>query len=243
MTWRSRLRLISGLVVVLGIVAVLTLVFTQRQSQVASDSASIEAERFPIGIDYGGTVVERLVDEGDLVAQGDPLFVVLSTSLQADLADGLLKPETIAYAVTADGTITLTAAVAGTVRDVTTERGSFVQAGQVLATVDRAGSLFVTAEYELTSRDYGRIENGAEVTLLLPDDQRIAGTVTSVQVSTSEGIAQTVVLVHSDELSDGGHNGLMARGTPVTATLQLRNDGVLAGVSDGLFDFFRKIGV
>ena len=32
--------------------------------------------------------------------------------LQADLAEGLLKPETIAYSVTADGTITLKASVA-----------------------------------------------------------------------------------------------------------------------------------
>lgn len=243
MTWQSRLKLLVGLITVVGIVAVLTLVFTQRQSQVASDSASIQAERFPVGIDYGGTVVERLVTDGDRVNEGDPLFVVLSTTLQADLAEGLLKPETIAYSVTSDGSITLTASVAGTVRDVSTERGSFVQAGQVLATIDRTGSLFVSAEYELTSRDYGRIEEGAVVDILLPDYQRITGRATSIQVSTTDGSATTTVVVTSDQLLDGGHNGLMSRGTPVTATLQLRNDGIFAGVSDDFFDFLRKIGV
>lgn len=243
MTWQSRLKLFVGLVAVVGVVAVLTLVFTQRQSQVASESASIQAERFPVGIDYGGTVVERLVTDGDRVNEGDPLFVVLSTTLQADLAEGLLKPETIAYSVTSDGTITLTASVAGTVRDVTTERGSFAQAGQVLATIDRTGSLFVSAEFELTSRDYGRIEQGAVVEILLPDYQRITGRASSIQVATTDGSATTTVVVTSDELIDGGHNGLMSRGTPVSATLQLRNDGILAGASDGLFDFLRKIGV
>lgn len=243
MTWQSRLRLIFGLICVVALVGVLTLVFTQRQAQAASVSAAIEAEQFPVGIDYGGTVVESVVTNGDHVEQGDVLFVILSTSLQADLADGLLQPESIAYSVTSDGTISLTAAVSGTVHEVTTERGSFVQAGQVLATIDRDGSLFVAAQYELTSRDYGRVEEGAPVTILLPDDQRVAGTVASVQVSTTDGTAETKVVVASDELVDGGHNGLLSRGTPVTATLHLRNDGVFAGASDGLFDFFRKIGV
>lgn len=243
MTWKSRIKLAVGLLGVLALVLVLTLVFTQRQSQVASDSASIQAERFPVGIDYGGTVMERVVSDGDVVEEGDPLFVVLSTTLQADLAEGLLKPETIAYSVTPDGAITLTASVAGTVRDVTTERGSFVQAGQVLATIDRGGSLHVAAEFELTSRDYGRIERGAAVEILLPDQQRIRGNASSVDVSTTDGSATTTVVVTSTELVDGGHNGLMSSGTPVTATLQLRNDGILAGVSDGFYDFLRTMGV
>ena len=243
MTWRNRLKLGVGLLGVLALVTVLTLVFTQRQSRVTSDTASIQAERFPVGIDYGGTVIDRVVNDGDLVQAGDALFVVLSTTLQADLAEGLLKPETIAYSVTSDGAITLTASVAGTVRDVTTERGSFVQAGQVLATIDRADSLHVTAEFQLTSRDYGRIESGAEVDILLPDQQRISGTATSVTVTTTDGSAITSVVVASTDLRDGGHSGLMSRGTPVTATLQLRNDGVLAGVSDGFYDFLRTMGV
>ncbi|WP_411720667.1 biotin/lipoyl-binding protein [Mycetocola sp.] len=243
MTWSSRAKLVLGLLGVAALVLMLTLVFTQRQSQVASDSASIQAEQFPVGLDYGGTVVERLVSDGDRVQPGDPLFVVLSTTLQADLAEGLLKPETIAYSVTSDGTITLTASVAGTVRAVTTERGSFVQAGQVLATIDRAGSLHVSAEYVLTSGDYARIENGAAVEIFLPDNQRIAGRASSVQVTTTDGKATTTVIVHSESLVDGGHHGLMSRGTPVSAILQLRNDGILAGLSDSMFDFLRKIGV
>ena len=60
---------------------------------------------------------------------------------------------------------------------------------------------------------------------------------------TSPAMAKTTVRISSESLVDGGHHGLMSRGTPVGATLQLRDDGILAGVGDGLFDFLRKIGV
>jgi multidrug efflux pump subunit AcrA (membrane-fusion protein) len=243
MTWASRVKLFAGIVGVLVLVAALTVVFTQRQSQTTSTSASIEAERYPVGIDYGGTVVERLVKTGDRVKKGETMFTLQSPSLQADLAKGLLKPSTITYTVSDDGIITLTAAVAGTVTDVTTEAGSFVQAGQVLATIDRAGSLFVTAQYVLSGRDYSRIEDGAAVQIVLPNQASIAGTVSSIDVQTVRGEAETRVKVTSDGLVDGAYNDLVKRGTPVTASLSLRDDGIFAGVSDGVMSFLRKIGL
>jgi multidrug resistance efflux pump len=243
MTWATRFKLFTGLIAVLVAVAGLTVVFNQRQSQVASTSASIEAKRYPVGIDYGGTVTEAFVVDGDRVAAGDKLFTLQSPSLQSDLAKGLFKPETVAYAVDGEGVVTLTAAVAGTVTDISTEPGSFVQAGQVLATIDGAGSLFVTAEYTLTARDYARIDDGATVDVLLPNQQVITGTVDTVSVETADGAAKSTVLVKSDGLVDGAYNGLVKRGTPVTATLLLRDDGVFAGVKDGIDDFLAKIGI
>jgi len=243
MTWASRFKLFSGMIVVLVIVAGLTVLFNQRQSQVTSTSASIEAKRFPVGIDYGGTVTAALVADGDRVQPGDELFTLQSPSLQSDLAKGLFKPETVAYTVDSEGIITLTASVAGTVSEVSTEAGSFVQAGQVLATIDGAGSLFVTAEFTLSARDYARIEDGAAVDVLLPNQRTVKGKVDMISVETSDGAALSTVLVSSDGLSDGAFNGLVKRGTPVSATLLLRDDGVLAGVQDGVSDFLRKIGV
>jgi multidrug resistance efflux pump len=243
MTWKNRIKLAIGILAVFALVAGLTVVFNQRQSQVASDSASIESTRIPVGIDYGGTVTTAWVEQGDRVEAGDELFTLQSPSLQSDLAKGLLKPETVAYSVSGDGVITLTAAVAGTVSDVTTEAGSFVQAGQVLAILNEAGSLFVTAQYELSGRDFSRIEDGAAVDILLPNQQKIGGTVKSIDVETADGEAKSTVIVESDGLLDGAYNGLVKRGTPVIATLLLRDDGVLAGVDDGWSDFLRKIGV
>ena len=149
----------------------------------------------------------------------------------------------MAYTVDAEGIITLTASVGGTVSGVSTEAGSFVQAGQVLATIDGAGSLFVTAEFALSARDYSRIEDGATVDVVLPNQRTVTGTVESISVETTDGTALSTVLVSSDDLSDGAYNGLVKRGTPVSAILELRDDGVLAGVQDGVSDFLRKIGV
>lgn len=243
MTWASRFKLFFGLIGVIAVVAVLTLVFNQRQAQTASVSATIDAERYPVGVDYGGTVSKRLVDDGDRVSTGDPLFVVQSPSLQADLAEGLVQLETVAYSVSTDGEITLTAAVDGTVGDVTTEQGSFVQAGQVLATIDRAGSLYVSADYVLSPRDYSRIERDASVQIVLPNQQIVTGTVESIEVATNDGAAEATARVVSDTLVDGAFNGLVARGTPVSTSLSLRDDGPLAGVGDGLFEFLRSIGI
>ena len=243
MTWTNRFKLVAGILSVLVVVSGLTVVFNQRQSQVASSSASIEAKRYPVGIDYGGTVTTADVENGDRVKAGDTLFTLQSPSLEADLAQGLFKPQTVAYTVGDDGLVTLTAAVAGTVSDLSTESGSFVQAGQVLANIDASGSLFVTAEYELSARDYSRVEEGADVDILLPNQQVVSGTVTSIDVETTNGKAESTVLVESQGLVDGSYNGLVKRGTPVTATLLLRDDGVFAGVQDGMQDFMRKIGV
>lgn len=243
MTWKNRVKLFVGLIGVIVIVAALTVVFNQRQAQVTSVSASIEADRYPVGTDYGGTLIERFVDDGDAVAEGDKLFTLQSPSLQADLAEGLVQPDTIAYQVTPEGVVTLTATVNGTVAGITTERGSFVQAGQVLATVNQAGSLFVAADYVLSSRDYARIEDGAQVEIALPNQALIRGAVSSIEVTTTAGAAETSLRIDSDELEDGAFNNLVSRGTPVTARLALRDDGPLAGIGDGLFDFLRKIGL
>ncbi|MEP6480585.1 MAG: biotin/lipoyl-binding protein [Rhodoglobus sp.] len=243
MTWRSRAKLFGGLLVVIIIVAALTVVFNQRQSQATSVSASIDAERYPVGIDYGGTLVASYVKESQRVTAGDVLFTLQSPSLQADLAKGLLKPETVAYSVADDGRITLTAAVSGTIRDVTTQPGSFVQAGQVLATIDKAGSLFVTAQFELTGREYSRIADSASVQIQLPNQASVVGKVSSIDVQTQHGVAETTIHITSDGLADGAYNGLVNAGTPVTAVLALTDNGVLAGVIDGISDFLRKIGI
>ena len=69
------------------------------------------------------------------------------------------------------------------------------------------------------------------------------GTVGSIDVQTLDGQAETTVHVASPDLADGAHNGLVNRGTPVSAVLLLRDEGPLAGVRDGVFDFMRRIGL
>ena len=84
---------------------------------------------------------------------------------------------------------------------------------------------------------------GAKATILLPNNISIAGTVSTIEVATENGQAATQVRVDSPELTRGNLGDLTKSGTPVVATIQLRDDGPLAGVSDLAFDFLQQIGL
>lgn len=243
MTWANRIRLALGLLVVLLLVAVSTLIFNQRQTQATSTSATIGAESFPVGTDYGGLVTAQFVKAGESVAAGQRLFTVQSLRLQEDIASGLLKPGSAPYPVGDDGTATVVAAVSGTISSIDVQQGAYAQAGTVLAHIDRRGSLFVQADFTLTARDYARVFDGAQVDLLLPNQRMLTGRVERIEVQTVSGRAQSTILVSSSGLAEGTDDGLITPGTPVTATLHLRDDGPLAGPSDAFADLLRKIGL
>jgi multidrug efflux pump subunit AcrA (membrane-fusion protein) len=241
MTWGSRVKLFFGLIAVLVMVAALTVIFNQRQTQVLSSSSQIEAEHVDVGTDYGGLVVERHVAEGDTVAEGDRLFEIESLSLARDVELGLVAGE--GAAVDADGTLLVRASVSGTVSALMVDQGAYAGSGGVIATIDRTGSLFATASFILSPRDFARIEDGASVDLRLPDGREITGTIADLSVSTIEGAAHVDVRVDSDALVESDPTGLMRPGTPLEATMHLRDDGVLAGVSDALDDLARRVGL
>jgi len=243
MTWMNRLKMTVGMLVVLVLVAGFTMIFTQRQQQVNSTSATIAAQEYSVGTDYSGTITRSYVENGDQVKEGDTLFEVQSLSLLQDLQTGLVTADTATYSVAEDGTMTLKAAVDGTVADVDLKEGSFVQAGGSLATIDKTGTLFVAADFVLTPRDYERIDSGAAVDLMLPNQTTIAGKVGIVSVETKDGDAETTLQVSSDQLVEGAYNGLVTPGTQIQAKLHLRDDGVLAGPVDTVTDFLRQIGV
>ncbi|WP_434810208.1 biotin/lipoyl-binding protein [Microbacterium sp. bgisy189] len=240
MTWASRLKLTLGLIIVVALVAVGTIVFNQRQNSAQSTSAEIVADAYAVGTDYGGTVTELYVHDGDAVAAGDPLFAVQSLALQLDIASGYtVDSEHVAD----DGTTTVVASVAGTVTDVSVVQGGFAPAGSVLATIDRERTLSVDADFVLTARDYVRIATDAEAEILLPSGETLVGAVSSVDVATADGQALSTVSIDSAELADETATGLFQSGTPVTVTLRLRDDGPLAGISDAFGDLLRKIGL
>lgn len=243
MTWASRFKLLVGLLVVVALVAVFTVIFTQRQSQVVSSSASIVAQQYQVGTDYSGNVVKQYVRVGDRVKAGAKLFEVRSPAVAEALKADASSFASSSYAVTADGTMTLVATVDGTVSKIASQAGSFVSGGSVLAVIDRAGSLTVQSDYLLTPRDYERIQRGATVDLMLPDRTTIPGTVDRITVQTVNGVARTRIRVVSTGLQDGARAGLVAPGTPISATLHLRQDGILAGAQDALLAFLKKIGL
>lgn len=243
MTWTNRLRLVGGLLGVVLLCAVLTLVMNRREAQATSSAATIAAETLDVGTDYAGTVAEALVEEGDEVRAGDPLLVLRSLTLQHDLAVGLVSEDASAYEVTKDGTMTVVAPADGVVTDVAVGAGGFAQAGEVLASVERHGSMFVDARLVLDPADFARVRDGAPVTVVLPNQAEMDGTVETVAVQNTRNAAEATVQVRSTGLVRGAENGLVLPGTPVTAVIELHDDGPLAGVDESFGEFLRKVGL
>lgn len=244
MTWVNRLRLFGGILGVLLIVAVLTLIFNQRQTKVTSLTATVAADTYDVGAAYGGTVTKQYVKEGDVVSPGDKLFTIQSVPLQQDLSNGLDLQSSDAYDVDqAKGTLTYKATVAGQVTKLEAKLGNALGTGSPFAQISVVDSQFVEARFLLSPRDYERVEQGAPVDLLLPNNQTVRGEVSTIEVTTDQAQALTKVRVDSTDLTDPALATLTKAGTPVTATLQLRDDGPLAGVSDMAFNFLRQIGL
>ncbi|WP_136517906.1 MULTISPECIES: HlyD family efflux transporter periplasmic adaptor subunit [Cellulomonas] len=232
MTWASRLRLMLGTLAVLAVAALATFHLNDTRGRATSDSAQILAQTYTVGTPYAGLVADQLVQVGDEVAEGDPLFVVDSATLAYDLRNGLVAEPPELTSLDADGRLVVHASGAGRVTDVAAARGTFVPAAGQMATVQLADSLYVQAEYTLSATEYARVPDRAEVTLVLPDQSRLRGRVERVDVETVAGAAQAVVRVASDELVDGAGDGLVSTGTPVVAVMELENDGLVSTVAD-----------
>jgi len=241
MTWANRFKLAGGLLLVLAIVAGGTLLFTQRQNRALSATAMVVAESFPVGTDYGGIVTRQYVDVGEGVSAGDPLFDVHSLQLRRDIASGYVADPSVIAGIGEDGTSTVVATVDGTIESIAVPQGGFAAAGGVIATLDRAESLYVEAEFVLSARDYARIAEGAKAEVLLPSQDSLTGTVTRIDVDTVDGQALSTVRIESVRLAEAPATGLFQPGTPVSVTIRLRDDGPLAGVGDAMHDLMRKI--
>ena len=241
MTWPNRLRMTLGLFLILVVVATFTVVLNRRITQVTSASASIQALHLDIGTDYAGTVVRTYVEAGQEVEAGDKILAVQSQALAHDLAIGLIRADAAPFDVAEDGTMTFVAPADGLVTSLAATEGTFVKAGNVLATLDHADSLYVSAEYSLDPRDYERIEIGATVSVVLPNQKEISGTVESIEVRTAADRAESVITIASDELERGAENGLITPGVPVQASVSLRDDGIMAGIEQSATAFLRKV--
>ena len=243
MSLRTVLKLVTGVLAVLVVTAGSTVLLGNRLSQSTSDTASIQIGSLEIGTDYPGTVEETFVADGDTVTAGQELFTVASLALQRDLREGTVATDSGGYTVDESGTMTFLAPADGVVTGLDARAGSFVPAGSVLTAIAQPETLYVQAQFDLTPREYARVEIGAPVELSLPNAAHLEGSVRSVSVTTDEGRARAVVVVASDALAGSNPDGLYQPGTPVEASMALRAEGPLAEVAQSIGDFGRKIGL
>ena len=231
MSFLNRLKLFLGIVLVILVLGVLTLLFNQRQNQVTSIAARVEAPRTVIASPYSGVVKEHYKNPGDSVSTGEKLFTI-NSNLNDMIKLGINPTSTDAYTVEIDsGTVTFKATVDGYLDNFTAVKGSYVNSNERLA--------------ELNPSDYGRIEHNAPVAIHLPDGQLVEGQVMGVNIGTDEETKKTIteVTVSSDRLQEEDLTLLTRRNTPVTAVMSLRDDGILAGPTQTLREFLVKIGL
>jgi len=241
MTWSNRLRLTLGIIFVIALAGVLTFHLNAEKGLAKSTNGTITSEHYNVASPYSGLVTHALVKKHDTVKTGDALFVIDSPALRNELAADMEPTSTAASSINKNGTVVVMATADGLVTDVDAVQGTFVQGAATLAKVDLAGTLKVEADFTLTPNEYARVEDKAPVTIVLPNQKRLEGTVETVDVKTKNGNAEAVITVTSKQLKLGAENGLIATGTPVSAELHLRNDGVVSTVQDNVKNFFRGI--
>lgn len=240
----NHIKLWAGILVVLVVMAALTLLFNQRQQQVVSDVARVEAPVSTVASSYGGVVTEIRVSEGDSTSVGQPLFQVTSSSLQEAYALGARPESNEAFDLDpARGLVTYKSVADGYVADINAVLGSFVNDGESLATIVGDDDRSVIATYTLSPLDYGRVEVGSHTEILLPNNTMLTGEVASVHVTSENGETVSEVRVVSDQLNTAELGTLGQRGTPVSVIMPLRDDGFLAGPTDAVLSFLTKIGL
>ncbi|MBD8057819.1 efflux RND transporter periplasmic adaptor subunit [Cellulomonas sp. JH27-2] len=239
MTWAGRLRLLVGLVVVVILAALATYKLNESRGIATSDSAQILAKTYQVGSPYAGLVVSQKVEVGDQVTEGEALFTIDAAALHEKYFDKASIPETTH--LDSDGRLVVTASGPGTVTALAATQGTFVQSAADLATVERADTLYVQAEYTLSAKEYARVGDDAKVTIELPNQRTLAGHVDRVQVTTVDGQAQAVLTVAGEGLVQGDQDGLVSAGTPVVAQLHLRNDGMVTTVSDQVKGYLKRV--
>lgn len=243
MTWRNRMRLTLGVLVVILFSFALLLVFNHRQNQVASYQATVGADVYNVGADHSGTVIKQAVKVGDKVTKGELLFEVQSIQLKEDLANGLVVSDTLAYTVDARrGVISYFAVTDGRVEQLNAQQGNSVPAGGSLATIS-GSERFLIGDFHLAPRDYARVVPGAQARATLPNDQVISATVDKVSVASSDTGAVTSLKLASPALASLDQPTLAEPGTPVIVTVQLIDSGPLSGLTDAVNDLLQQVGL
>lgn len=231
MTFLTRLKYLVGVLVVVGAVAALALSMNDRISTVHDVSATVRTDDYTVGTPYAGMVVQRSVDVGDHVDEGDPLFVVQSSELARDIANDALEPGKSPYDIRDANKIVIRATSAGKVSEVAPIEGAFVAANSAMATVQEQGTSYVQADFRLTPKQYALMRGADEVTVRLPDEQTVRAEIDRIGVRTDGDTAATRLRAVSPALNN---RGLFASGTPVNVDVSLPRDGLVESVRAAL---------
>lgn len=222
MRFFARLRLLIGILIIIGLTGGLFIYLNYSMSVVSSRSASLQSDMNAVSVEYGGVIKKRYVEVGTKVAKDDPLFELTSPDLSEALRTSRISTESLLFSVTPDGDILLRASNSGVLREVNFAEGAFVPANSPIATIALDGSAYVTAKYSLQAPDYARINRGNAVSVTLPDNTRLDAKVFDITLEQSGDKVLTIVKARFNE--NANISPTFSVGTPVSTSWQLENN-------------------
>ncbi|MBC7512150.1 HlyD family efflux transporter periplasmic adaptor subunit [Candidatus Saccharibacteria bacterium] len=222
MKFFARLRLLIGILVIIGLVGGLFIYLNYAMSVVSSRSASLESDMNAVSVEYGGIIKKQYVEVGTNVKKNDPLFELTSTELSEALRTSRISTSSLLFSVTPSGDILLRASNSGILRQVNFAEGAFVPANSPIATIALDGSEYVRAKYSLQAPDYARINRGNMVSVTLPDNTRLNAKVFDIALEQDGDKVLTIVKARFND--DASISPTFSVGTPVSTSWQLENN-------------------
>lgn len=220
---RKILTVLATLVLIVSVSGAGLVQANDRSHRLSSSQSTLRSDSYSIGTPFGGSVQQVSVTRGTKVSKGQELFRLQSATMQQALATSRFNATGVGYRIIGEDVIAFEATNDGVVSDLVVADGSFVPANTIMAQIDLAGTLIVEATFDLTARHYSKVAVGSVVTVGMPDGTAVDTEVFDVQVtSNSANTAQTVIRARSQALQEKNY---FSTGAPVTADLELKNEG------------------
>ena len=219
----GKLRFFIGILVVILLVGGLTVYLNYAMSISHSVKATLDAQARAIGTDYSGLVVKQHVEEGQEVAKDDVLFEIDSLELKQGLSSGTISATGLPLNPDTQN-LQLRANNSGVVDEIFFREGAYIASGAVIASVFVVDSLFVKAHFQLSPPDYARIEKDKPIELLFPDNTTKKAEITSINLESSEDEENVDTVITAKILDADMSDFRFSVGTPVDATLYLKQD-------------------
>ena len=175
-------------------VTVTTIRYDTLEQYLQLNATSSYLQRSFVKSNMIGYVMKTEVKIGDFVHAGQPLFVMQTKESRAiGNAVNKLNPD---FKFT--GVTTLAANASGYITELDHQPGDYVQDGDQLAVISDAGSFEFVMSVPYEDRQY--VKEGVAVTVVLPGNERLPGTVRSA-LPVVDSVSQTqqfAVTVHAD---------------------------------------------
>lgn len=221
MSVRRLITFVLGVAVILAVAALGLVRAFDRAHTLSADRAVIESDQTIIGTAFAGSISDVSVAPGDTVTKGQELFRLQSPTLQQARETSRFNAEGVGYTMKGDDVLIFQATGNGTIGSMSYGVGSFVPANTEITTITLHDSMRVQSEVTMDAADFGRMQLGSVVEVVMPDRSRVETAVYDIAFEDGDQGSHAVVRSRGPELARAGS---LLNGSPVTADIQLDDD-------------------